>query len=313
MGMILDIQRFCYHDGPGIRTSVFLKGCSLRCAWCHNPEAFRPEPELLFDKAKCVFCGACVSVCPGKAHRVSLSSHLIDRTKCVACGACVSACPENALSIAGKEMSAEEVLSVVLKDLPYYRESGGGVTFTGGEPSCQPEFLLELAKVSKDKGLHTAVETNGFIPEETLDRLLPLTDLFLIDYKLDTGDEYIRYCLAPPVPEDGSAFLSEDTLSRTDFPEKLERTLLRLDSAGKPVWLRLPVIPGVNDTRDHFREAAAFAGRHPSVVHTEIMPYHDFGAAKWHALGLTYAFDGQSSASPEAVSSWKRLLKEFQP
>jgi len=288
MGIVFDIQRCCYNDGPGLRTTVFLKGCQLRCAWCHNPESFRKAPQLRFFSRKCVACGRCVDVCPQKVHSIRDGGHQLDFSRCTACGECLKSCPAGALEILGKEMTAQEVMATVLRDRAYYDMSGGGVTFSGGEPTFQPEFLLELLKLSKEAGLHACLETNGYIPKSILEPLTGLVDLFLLDYKIT----------------DPSALQSYTGASG----DLWNCTLEKLQKADKAVILRLPVIPGVNDTEDHFREAARLKQTHSCIREVQIMAYHSIGADKWEQLGYDYRFSGLPGATAEQKKLWEEQL-----
>ena len=288
MGIVFDIQRCCYNDGPGLRTTVFLKGCQLRCAWCHNPESFRKAPQLRYFSRKCVACGRCVDVCPQKVHSISDGSHQLDFSKCTACGECLKSCPAGALEILGKEMTAQEVMATVLRDRAYYDMSGGGVTFSGGEPTFQPEFLLELLKLSKEAGLHTCLETNGYIPKSVLEPLTGLVDLFLLDYKIT----------------DPSALQSYTGASGNLW----NCTLETLQRAGKEAVLRLPVIPGINDDEAHFREAARLKQRFSCIREIQIMPYHSIGAEKWEQLGYSYTLGSLPSATEAQRQLWQEKM-----
>lgn len=248
MGIVFDIQRCCTHDGPGIRTTVFLKGCPLRCPWCHNPESFRLEPQTVLR----------------------------------------SGVP----TVIGREISVSAVMDTVRRDRIYYEESGGGVTFSGGEPTLQKDFLLQLLTACRAEGFHTALETNGFLPADTLDALLPLVDLFLLDYKL----------------EDPSSLLPPSALSPGDLVFLWQRTLDSLQAAGKDVILRLPIIPGVNDTPEHFEAAARICRTHPCIRKAEILPYHDLGVSKWEELGLAAPLGKLPSATPEQKAEWEAQL-----
>lgn len=260
MGIIFDIQRCSVNDGPGLRTVVFLKGCPLKCLWCHNPESQNPEPELMFNYEKCVGCGKCAEVC--RCHTFADGVHEIRREQCTACGKCAEACPGHALTVKGKSCSPEEVVREVRKDKRYYEKSGGGVTLSGGEPCMQGGFLEEILRECRREGIHTAVETSGCASRETLERILPLTDLFLWDYK---------------ATRDSVFFTGAD---REKILEHLQFALAR----GARVRLRCPIIPGVGDNRGHL-EAIAQLSQSPGLDGVDILPYHNMGVFKSRQLG----------------------------
>jgi pyruvate formate lyase activating enzyme len=268
VGIVFDIQKFSVHDGPGIRTTVFLKGCNLRCRWCHNPESFLVRPQLSFDKNLCVECRACEKVCPNQVHLFQDSGHYVDFSKCEGCGRCVEACATKCLILFGKNRSASDILSEVLKDKRYYDSSGGGVTFSGGEPSVQFEFLLELLKKSKEQSLHVCLETNGILSEERCSRLIPFVDLFIVDYK--ATDSLRHYELTGA---------GNDTVLHT---------LELLDESNKPVLLRCPMIPGVNNTPEHFEMIRRLKESHKNIIKAEVMAYHSYGKKKWDSIGYEY-------------------------
>lgn len=287
MGILFDIQRCSYHDGPGIRTTVFFKGCQLRCAWCHNPESFILKPQLQYIGSLCSGCQICAAVCPQKAHSFQGREHRVDFSSCRSCGKCAAACPASALKISGYEAEAASVMDIVLKDRAYYEASGGGLTVSGGEPTFQPEFLEELLSLAQKEGLHTCLETNGYIPPAVLETILPLTDLFLLDYKMH-GEELYTYTLAQ-----GGLW---------------DHTLSRLQEEKKPVILRLPVIPGLNDSPEHFARVRTLRQAYSCIQKVEIMPYHTIGAGKWEQLGLQYSLDGIPAATPRQKSLWEAML-----
>lgn len=289
--LIFDIQRFCVYDGPGIRTTVFFKGCNMHCAWCHNPESFSTDAELLFRREKCTSCGTCTAVCPNGAHEIKADgTHVFDRAKCAACGKCAEVCPNDVLELSGREMTVEAVMKQIDKDTKYYRSSKGGITFSGGEASLHFELLKKLLTACREKGYHTALETNGLISAAHLKELIPLTNLFLFDFKHSDPDALTKWAGAPLAP--------------------ILESLAALEDAHAHVWLRCPVIPGVNDTDAHFEAICALKHQYTCIEKAEIMAYHDIGKTKWDALGIPYSLAALKTVSPEQKHIWETKIAD---
>ena len=259
---IVEIKRFAVHDGDGIRTTVFFKGCPLKCLWCHNPETISPERQLAFYSHKCVLCKKCAGAC--ECHKFSENIHKIDRTKCTICGKCVELCPENALEICGKEMSVDKICEILLKDKKFYDESGGGITLSGGECLLQSEACCEILKVMKQSGINTAVDTCGFVPRTAIDKVMPYTDTFLYDIKAIDEDVHIK-CTG----QSNKIILDN---------------LVYLDSCGAKSEIRIPYIPGYND--DQMDKIGKFLSGLSYVIRVRVLPYHNYAASKYAALNI---------------------------
>jgi len=251
--ILFDIERNSYVDGPGIRTTVFFKGCNLRCAWCHNPESQSPKPQMMFYKNKCTGCGKCKEKCP----------HSLE--ECELCGKCTLYCPHDAREICGKEYSVDEVLREIRKDKTLYDNSGGGVTFSGGECMLQIDFLEEILRACKKNGIHTAVDTAGHVPFERFERIIPYTNLFLYDVKCYDSDMHKQYTGV------GNDLILEN--------------LRRLLAAGKSIWVRIPVIASVNDSAKEMQRIKDFLCSCVMPEKTELLPYHAMGEHKYAAIG----------------------------
>ncbi len=290
-GMVFDIQRFALHDGPGIRTTVFLKGCSNQCEWCHNPESLSLQTQIQYYPSRCSSCGLCVSVCPRDAHALESNGHVYDRGLCDGCGLCAGVCNTQALICSGRRMSAEEVLLEVNEDKAYYKSSGGGMTVSGGEPALQKEFLAALLQGAKEKGIHTAVETAGNYPFSNIEPSLSFIDLVLFDVKAFSPEIYRRY-----IHGDRETILD---------------TLMRLDAAGKKIIARTPVIGGVNDTPQEIEAVAAHVCKLQNLVHYQLIPYHALGNAKREALSEE-AKDFYTPAN-ESMAALERAAAKYVP
>jgi glycyl-radical enzyme activating protein len=293
-GLIFDIKRYAVHDGPGVRSVVFLKGCSLSCVWCHNPESISFQPELLSQPQRCIGCGACVMVCPNQVHEFSESSeHIVHRERCQLCGKCVQECYAEALVMCGRKYTVEQAMAILREDRGFYETSGGGVTLSGGEPFVQPEFSLALLRACRAEGIHTAVDTSGHIAWATLEAALPYTDIVLYDFKHMDGDEHRRLV--------GSR------------NELLLANLRRLSEMGVPIEIRIPVVPGVNDSPNMLADIGRFLGSLNNIVGVRLLPYHRLAGSKYASIGRPNTMPEVDSPSREQMEAAAANLQREGP
>jgi pyruvate formate lyase activating enzyme len=264
-GRIVETKRFAIHDGPGIRTTVFLKGCPLACRWCHNPETISRQPEIGFLRQKCVACGRCVATCPTGAHAVTDGTHTLDRSRCTACGACVEACLPGALELYGREVTLAEVIAEVVEDRTFYEQSGGGVTLSGGEPLLQAEFCAAVCRQLRESGIHCAVDTSGAVPWDRFETVLPYVDLFLYDLKH---------------MDDAQHRLGTGTGNRL-----ILENLRQLSERGRAIEIRLPLVPGFNDDPQNLQALAEYLLSLPATPPLRLLPYHNLAHSKYEAVG----------------------------
>jgi pyruvate formate lyase activating enzyme len=289
--MIFDIKHFSTHDGPGIRTTVFLKGCPLSCLWCHNPESQSSQPELMYHPSLCIGCLECLKVCPQAAISQNGGSLHTDQKQCDLCGECVKVCFSAARELIGSQPSVHEILKEIKKDISFYDQSDGGVTFSGGEPLLQPMILLDLLKACKELDIHTTVDTSGYASQEVFQELLPWVDLFLYDLK--AMDETLHKRL-------------------TGVSNQLIlENLIWLSKLGKKVIIRVPVVPGFNDSPQEMQQLATFAAGLPSLSGIELLPYHPIGMEKYSRLQRVYTLKETIAPSEENLQKMANFLRNF--
>jgi len=289
-GKIYDIQKFAIHDGPGIRTLVFMKGCPLKCLWCSTPQTQNSSPDLLYIEVNCKFCHSCVEACPKEAIKLSDEGKIkIDRNLCNTCGECVESCQNEALKIVGDERTVEELYSEIMKDSPFFRRSNGGVTVGGGEPTMQPEFVSTLLNKFKKTFIHTALETCGYVKWENLEMILEHIDLLYFDIKhMD------------PLEHKKITGVSNDLI--------LENA--RKASKMRPIIIRIPLIPGLNDSEENLLNTARFAaGLGENFLRIELLPYHKFGTGTYSQLGRKYELKDLEPPSEEYMSKLKKIIE----
>lgn len=289
LGLIFDVQRYSIHDGPGIRTTVFFKGCPLRCWWCHNPEGIDSGKELMYFEYKCMHCGSCAHVCPMGAIEFD-GIPIIRRSMCIACGSCSAACPSDALKLIGKEYTVGELMKEIERDVLYFDNSGGGITFSGGEPLYQHEFLLEVLKECKKIDIHRTLDTSGFAPQEVLASVVDYVDLFLYDLKLIDEKEHIKYT----------------GVSNAQIKENL-RFLVDYGRA-KDVIIRFPVIPEITDTADNVEALAEFISSMKGLKEIDLLPFHDI-SEKYNRLDKDYKMTVHKSPSRERLLAIKERFE----
>lgn len=301
-GLVFDIQRFSIHDGPGIRTTVFLKGCSLSCFWCHNPEGRRPRQEIMYQADRCIACGECVQVCPNQAHALVDGIHVFDRASCKTAGECATVCCSGALQLAGRWMTVDEVVAEVLVDKPFFDRSKGGITLSGGEPGLRSAFCREVLARCRQEGLHTAIETCGNCHWHDLEEILEFTDLVMMDLKLITPEKH-----------------------RAATGSRNERIL---DNAGHlarspvPILFRTPIVPTVNDDPEEFGRIVTFIrelmqvrsrsrnGVAENAIALEILPFHKLAADKYRNLGMDYQAEKLDPPSRQKMAELAEIAEQ---
>ena len=280
-GRVFDIKRFAVHDGDGLRTTLFLKGCPLRCVWCHNPEGLSEKTELAYYAHKCISCGACVSACRQKTHTLDRNGHSFKRELCTGCGACADVCLSDALTLFGRSVTTDEILPKLLEDKPFYESSGGGVTLSGGECLLQADFCKELLSKLKENGINTAVDTCGAVPFSAFEKVIPYTDTFLYDIKA-IDSEVHKKCTGAT-------------------NEIILENLKRLDSLGCRYEIRIPYVPEYNDTE--IRKISEFLRTLKNAHAVRVLPYHSFAGTKYSALGIKNSLPQRLPTEEEIASA----------
>ena len=289
-GHIFEIQRFSIHDGPGIRTTVFMKGCPLRCVWCHNPESISPEPSLAFDPRMCIGCGYCFRVCPRGAHHMDGTVHALDRAKCAVCGKCTEHCYAQALEFVGRQASVRDVMNEVLRDAPFYETSGGGMTLSGGEPTLQFDFAMGLLRAARSHSIHTVMQTCGYAEAAVFEAMMPLVDLFLFDIKETDPERHIAFT--------GVSF------------RRIHQNLHMLHDHGAAIILRSPIIPGCNEREDFLAGIEALAASLPNLAGIELMACNPLSESKVQRFGVNPASRAPATPSnADLVERWCERLR----
>ncbi|MBU3145072.1 trans-4-hydroxy-L-proline dehydratase activase [Clostridium sp. CF012] len=285
---IINIQKYSIHDGPGIRTTVFFKGCPLNCWWCHNPESQNLNPEIMFFKERCTGCGTCVKRCPEKAIQFVKGFPVFNESKCTLCGKCSDFCLSNARELVGKDITVKNLMKEIIKDEVFYEESNGGVTFSGGEPLMHADYLYNILKICKDKGIHTTVDTSGYASWKQFEKIVDNVDLFLFDIKHMNNEKHIKYTGVENVI--------------------ILENLKKLSQRGSNIYIRMPLIAGINDDDETIDAAVDFLSK-INLIHVDLLPYHKMGMDKYRRLNIEYKLSGLEKPSDEVMNKISEKFK----
>jgi len=288
LGTIINIQKYSIHDGPGIRTTVFLKGCPLNCWWCHNPESQNPTPEIMFFKEKCTGCGSCFKRCPTKAIELVEGYPVTYKTKCTLCGKCSDFCPSSARELVGKDISIKDLMSEIIKDEVFYEESNGGVTFSGGEPLMHADYLSNILNICKEKNIHTTIDTSGYAAWSQFEKIIDKVDLFLFDIKHMNNKKHLEYT----------------GVSNNVILENLKK----LSERGSNIYIRMPIIAGINDDDENIDNAVEFISK-LNIIHVDLLPYHKMGMDKYRRLDRSYKLSGLEKPTEEVIAKIAEKFK----